>query len=58
MDERNHPASDKHGPPTRNRIMETINLLAAVGLAAQIPNMTTGVLIAAIGLCGVIATEK
>ncbi|QII01079.1 hypothetical protein BH92_15420 [Rhodococcoides fascians A21d2] len=58
MDEPNHPPPGKHDPPTRNRVMETVNLLAAVGLAAQIPNVTTGVLIAAIGLCGVIAREK
>lgn len=52
------PPSEDHRPPTRNRVTETVNLLAAVGLAAQVPNVTTGVLIAAIGLCGVIAREK
>lgn len=58
MDQPSYPPPDKHRPPTRNRVTETINLLAAVGLAAQIPNMTTGLLIAAIGLCGVIARER
>ncbi|NIL90710.1 hypothetical protein RhoFasSB10_03040 [Rhodococcus fascians] len=58
MGQRTDPPSEDHRPPTRNRIMETVNLLAAVGLTAQIPNVTTGVLIAAIGLCGVVAREK
>ena len=48
------PAEDNHRAPTRNRVMETANVLLAVVLAAQMPNVTTGLLIAAISLCAVI----
>jgi hypothetical protein len=48
---------DNHRPPTRNRVMETVNVLVAVVLAAQFPNVTTGLLIAAISLCAVIVKQ-
>lgn len=54
----NQPAGEDNTPqPTRNRVTETVNVLTAVVLAAQMPNVTTGLLVAAISLCAVIVKQ-